>query len=191
MQTIKLEGVKRQEVGKKLTKLLRKEEQVPCVLYGVGEVLHFSTLEKNFKNLIFTPDVYIVELNISGEAKKAILKDIQYHPVSGGILHVDFLEIIDNKEIVMDIPVKLHGLAEGVKAGGKLQLEMRKLKVKALPANMPDRLDVEISHLGLGKGIKVGELSYDNVEILNAKNAVVVAVKLTRAARAAAQASGK
>jgi large subunit ribosomal protein L25 len=187
MQTIELKGVKRQELGKKVAKQLRGEEMVPCVIYGKGEVLHFAAHENEFRNLIYTPNVHQVNLSIDGVSKKAILKDIQYHPVSDAIVHVDFLEISDDKEIVMEIPVKLNGLAEGVKAGGKLQLEMRKLKVKALPLNMPDTLEIDITSLGLGKGIKVGDLNFENIEILNAKNAVVVAVKLTRAARAAAQ----
>ncbi len=187
MQTIDLKGVKRTDLGKKVAKQLRVEELVPCVLYGKGEVLHFSAHVNEFRNLIYTPHVHIVNLNVDGVAKKAILKDIQYHPVSDAILHVDFLEITEDGAIVMEIPVKLNGLAEGVKAGGKLQLEMRKLKVKSLPKDMPDTLDIDITNLGLGKGIKVGDLNFDNIEILNAKNAVVVAVKLTRAARAAAQ----
>lgn len=187
MQTIELKGVKRSVTGKKDSKSLRNEEQVPCVVYGAGEVIHFSTLEKDFKNLIFTPNIYIVNVNIDGKITQTILKDVQYHPISGNILHVDFLQVVDSKPVVMEIPVVLNGLAEGVKAGGKLQLEMRKLKVKAFVKDMPDNLPIDITNLGLGKGIKVGELNYNNIEILNAKNAVVVAVKLTRAARAAAQ----
>ncbi|MGV8827581.1 MAG: 50S ribosomal protein L25/general stress protein Ctc [Breznakibacter sp.] len=187
MQTIELNGVNRVGTGKKVAKLLRQEELVPCVLYGAGEVVHFSAHVNEFRYLVYSPNVYIVNLNIDGKTVQAILKDIQYHPVSDAILHVDFLQISMDKVTVMEIPVTLSGLAEGVKAGGKLQLEIRKLKVKALPKDMPDTLNIDITNLGLGKGIKVGELSYDNVEILNAKNAVVVAVKLTRAARAAAQ----
>lgn len=187
MQTIELKGVKRVETGKKVTKQLRQEELVPCVLYGAGEVVHFAANIKEFTNLVYSPNVYIVNLNIDGKNAQAILKDIQYHPVSDAILHVDFLQIASDKPIVMEIPVTLTGLAEGVKGGGKLQLEIRKLKVKALAKDMPDTLNIDITNLGLGKGFKVGELNYNNIEILNAKNAVVVAVKLTRAARAAAQ----
>lgn len=187
MQTIELKGVKRVGTGKKVAKLLRQEELVPCVIYGAGEVVHFAAHVNEFRYLVYSPNVYIVNLNIEGKNVQAILKDIQYHPVSDAILHVDFLQISGDKPMVMEIPVTLTGLAEGVKAGGKLQLELRKLKVKAFPKDMPDTLNIDITNLGLGKGIKVGELNYDNIEIQNAKNAVVVAVKLTRAARAAAQ----
>lgn len=187
MQTIELKGVKREGTGKKIAKLLRSEELVPCVLYGGEEVVHFSAHVNEFRHLIYTPSVYVVNLTIEGKSYQAVLQDVQYHPVSDAILHVDFLQVFENKPMVMEIPVKLHGLSEGVKAGGKLQLELRKLKIKGFAKDMPDELNIDITNLGLGKGMKVGELSYENVEILNAKNAVVVAVKLTRAARAAAQ----
>lgn len=189
MQTFDLKGTKREAGGKKATKALRSAGNVPCIVYGGEKEVTFSVAEGDFRNLIYTPNVYIVNLNIDGEVKTAILKDIQFHPVSDKILHVDFLEIFENKPTTIAIPVKLVGNSEGVKAGGKLQLEMRKLNVKGLPANLPDNLEIDITNLGLGKTIQVGELSYENLEILNAKNAVVVAVKLTRAARAAAEAA--
>lgn len=189
MQTFDLKGTKREAGGKKAAKALRSTGNVPCIVYGGDKEITFSVAEGDFRNLIYTPNVYIVNLNIDGEVKTAILKDIQFHPVSEKILHVDFLEIFENKATTIAIPVKLIGNSEGVKAGGKLQLEMRKLNVKGLPANLPDNLEIDITNLGLGKTIQVGELSYENLEILNAKNAVVVAVKLTRAARAAAEAA--
>ncbi len=189
MQTFDLKGTKREAGGKKAAKALRSAGNVPCIVYGGEKEVTFSVAEGDFRNLIYTPNVYIVNLNIDGEVKTAILKDIQFHPVSDKILHVDFLEIFENKPTTIAIPVKLVGNSEGVKAGGKLQLEMRKLNVKGLPANLPDNLEIDITNLGLGKTIQVGELSYENLEILNAKNAVVVAVKLTRAARAAAEAA--
>lgn len=189
MQTFDLKGTKREAGGKKAAKALRSTGNVPCIVYGGDKEITFSVAEGDFRNLIYTPNVYIVNLNIDGEVKTAILKDIQFHPVSEKILHVDFLEIFENKATTIAIPVKLTGNSEGVKAGGKLQLEMRKLNVKGLPANLPDNLEIDITNLGLGKTIQVGELSYENLEILNAKNAVVVAVKLTRAARAAAEAA--
>lgn len=189
MQTFDLKGTKREAGGKKAAKALRASGNVPCIVYGGEKEITFSVVEGDFRNLIYTPNVYIVNLNIDGVVKTAILKDIQFHPVTDKILHVDFLEIFENKPTTIAIPVKLVGNSEGVKAGGKLQLEMRKLNVKALPANLPDKLEIDITNLGLGKTIQVGELSYENLEILNAKNAVVVAVKLTRAARAAAEAA--
>ncbi|MBN2743551.1 large subunit ribosomal protein L25 [Breznakibacter xylanolyticus] len=187
MQTIELNGSLRANLGKSATKQLRTEEMVPCVLYGTEGNVHFSAPAKEFRHLIYTPNVYLVNLNIDGKTYSAIMQDIQFHPVSDAIQHVDFLSINNDKAITMEIPVTLSGFAEGVKAGGKLQLELRKLRVKALPKDMPDNLEIKIDSLGLGKTIQVKELAFDNIEILNAKNAVVVAVKLTRAARAAQQ----
>ncbi len=188
MQTFEINGTKRVPGGKKATKALRQQELVPCIIYGGEDQIAFTVPEKDFKNLIYTPNIYIVNITIEGKKYQAILKDIQFHPVSGRILHIDFLEIFDDKPMTIAIPIKIVGNSEGVKAGGKLQLEMRKLNVKALPKDVPDVLEIDITNLGLGKVIKVGDLVYPNVEILNAKAAVVVAVKLTRAARAAAEA---
>lgn len=188
MQTIELKVAKRTEVGKTSSKQLRKDEMVPCVLYGGKENIHFSAPAKEFNKLVYTPNVYLVDLNIDGKKVNAIMKDIQFHPVSDKIVHMDFLEIDMNKEVTMEIPVVLSGFAEGVKAGGKLLLEMRKLRVKGLAKNLPDTLNIAIDNLGLGKTIQVKDLSFDKLEVLNAKNAVVVSVRLTRAARAAQQA---
>ena len=138
-----------------------------------------------------TPHIYVVDLNIDGKIVNAIMKDIQFHPVTDAILHVDFLQINEENPIVMEVPVQLEGLAEGVKAGGKLALQIRKLKVKALYNLIPERLVVNVTNLGLGKTIKVGELNYEGLTLLNAKEAVVCAVKLTRAARGAQAAAGK
>ncbi|NDV57094.1 50S ribosomal protein L25/general stress protein Ctc [Bacteroides sp. 519] len=174
-------------------KSIRKEKSVPCVIYGGKENIHFTVTNDNLRNLIYTPDIYLVNLDIDGKKITAILKDIQFHPVKDTILHVDFLEVFDNKPIVIEVPVKLEGLAEGVKAGGKLTLQSRKLKVKALYAHVPEQLTVNVASLGLGKSIQVKELSFDNLELLNAKDSVVCTVKLTRAARglAAAAAAAK
>jgi len=170
-------------------KAIRKNNGVPCVLYGGKEVIHFTVTVDGLRNLVYTPHIYVVDLIIDGKKYNAIMKDIQFHPVKDNILHVDFYEIDEAKPIVMEVPVQLEGLAEGVKAGGKLSLQMRKLKVKALYNIIPERLVVNVSHLGLGKTVKVGELSYEGLELLNAKDAVVCAVKLTRAARGAAAAA--
>lgn len=172
-------------------KEIRKNGKVPCVLYGGKEVVHFTVTNEGLRKLVYTPHIYVVNLDIDGNKVNAILKDIQFHPVKDVILHVDFYEINETKPIVMEVPVQLEGLAEGVKAGGKLALQMRKLKVKALYNVIPEKLVINISHLGLGKTIKVGELCFDGLELLNAKDAVVCAVKLTRAARGAAAAASK
>ena len=190
----------RTETGKKATRELRKSNSVPCVLYGINKdekgnqvATHFTVTNDGLRNLVYTPHIYVVNLNIDGKVVTAIMKDIQFHPVTDRILHVDFLQIDETSPIVIEVPVKLEGLAEGVKAGGKLALQVRKLKVKALYSAIPERLIVDVTNLGLGKTIKVGELSYEGLQLLNAKEAVVCAVKLTRAARGAqaAAASGK
>ncbi len=172
-------------------KAIRKDNGVPCVLYGGGENIHFTVPVEGLRNLVYTPHIHVVDLIIVGKKVNAILKDIQFHPVKDNILHVDFYQIDEAKPIVMEVPVQLEGLAEGVKAGGKLVLQMRKLRVKALYNIIPEKLTVNVSHLGLGKTVNVGELSYEVLELLNAKGAVVCAVKLTRAARGAAATAGK
>ncbi len=185
MQTFDIKGTKRECGGKKAAKQLRREGNVPCIVYGGEKEIAFSVPEVDFRGLIYTPNVYLVNLTIDGYEMKAVLKDIQFHPISEKILHVDFLQIFDDKPVTIAIPLNITGHSEGVKAGGKLQIEMRKLNVKGLPANLPDRLNVDITTLGLGQVIKVSSLHYDNLEILNAKTAVVAAVKSTRAAKAA------
>ena len=192
MKSIEIQGSLRTETGKKSTKALRKNDSVPCVLYGLNTdengnqvATHFSVTVEELRKLVYTPHIYVVDLNIDGKVVNAIMKDIQFHPVTDAILHVDFLQINEDKPIVMEVPVKLEGLAEGVKAGGKLNLQIRKLKVKAFYNVIPERLVVDVTSLGLGKTIKVGELHYEGLELLNAKDAVVCAVKLPRAARGA------
>lgn len=186
MKTFQLEGSTRESIGKKAAKAYRKEGLVPCILYGGENVIHFVVPKEGIRKLIYTPEVFVVSLAVNGKTCMAILKDSQYHPVTDELLHADFMQISDNKPVVIDIPVVLEGLAEGVKAGGKLSLEMRKLKVKGLYKDFPEKLKINISNLGLGKTIQVGALSFDNLELLNAKDNVVAAVKLTRAARGAA-----
>lgn len=185
MQTFDIKGTKRECGGKKAAKELRRNGLVPCIVYGGENEIAFSVPADDFRGLIYTPNVYIVNLSVDGVEMKAVLKDIQFHPISEKILHVDFLQIFDDKPVTIGVPLTITGHSEGVKAGGKLQVEMRKLNVKGLPANLPDRLEVDITSLGLGQVIKVGALQYDNLEILNAKTAVVAAVKATRAAKAA------
>ena len=200
MKSIEIKGSLRTDLGKKATRELRKDNGVPCVLYGVKKdenglpvATHFTVPVEGLRNLVYTPNIYSVNLDIDGTVVTAIMKDIQFHPVKDNILHVDFLQVEENKPIVMEVPVQLEGLAEGVRAGGKLALQLRKLKVKASYTSIPERLVIDVTPLGLGKTIKVGELNYEGLELINAKEAVVCAVKLTRAARgaAAAAAAGK
>ena len=191
MKTFELKGAARPEVGKKAAKSIRTSESIPCVIYGGKEVTHFQVEAADVRKLIYSPEIFVVALNIEGKKVNAILKEIQFHPVKDTILHIDFLEIFEDKPIVMEVPVRLTGLAEGVKQGGKLSQEMRKLKVKALYKHIPERLDIAVDHLGLGKTIQVGALSFDNLTILNNVINVVAAVKLTRAARGAMAKSGK
>lgn len=189
MQTFDIKGTKREVGGKKAAKQLRRQGLVPCIVYGGEKEIAFSVPEVDFRGLIYTPNVYIVNLTIDGETMQVILKDIQFHPVADNILHVDFLQVFPEKPVTIGVPLRIVGHSEGVKAGGKLQVEMRKLNVKGLIANLPDILDVDITTLGLGQVIRVGDLHYDNLEILNAKSAVVAGVKSTRAAVSAAAAA--
>lgn len=191
MKTFELKGESRQELGKKATKAVRNEDAVPCVLYGGKENLHFTATQGDLRKLVYSPDVFVVNLTVGKTAIKAIMKDLQFHPVTDKVLHIDFLEVSDKKPIVVEIPVKLSGLAEGVKAGGKLSLEMRKLKVKGLYNNIPEVIEIDVTNLSLGKSIQVGKVQLKDLELLNAKNAVVAQVKLTRAARGAAATAGK
>ncbi len=189
MKTFDLAGEVRQEVGKKATKAIRKTASVPCVLYGNGENIHFTVTESAIHNLIYTPHVYAVNLTIGKKKTKAIVKALQFHPVTDKVLHIDFFEIDENKPVVVELPVKLVGLPEGVKAGGKLSLEMRKVRVRGLYKNLPENITLDVTKLTLGKSIQVGALAFENLEFLNAKNAVIAQVKLTRAARGAAATS--
>ena len=214
MKTFVLEGKVREGLGKKATRELRKEGFIPAVLNGGaivnlpyegtlanGEklveiengrgiiVTDFAVSPEAVRKLVYTPDIFIIDLTIGGKKVKAVLKDIQFHPVKDTILHMDFLEVYEDKAITMEVPVKLEGHAEGVKAGGKLQLSMKKLRVKALYNNIPERLVINIDNLGLGKTLQVGELHFEGLEMMNAKNAVVCAVNLTRAPRGAAAAA--
>lgn len=187
MKTFELKGELRSDLGKKASKALRTEEKVPCVIYGGTENIHFSVIAKDLSKLLYTPEVYMVKVNLGGKSCEVVLREIQLHPVTDKVLHIDFYQIFEDKPVVMEIPVKTEGFAEGVKAGGKLALVTRKLKVKALPKNLPGELMLNVETLGLGKAIKVKNLSFENFEVMNAKDVVVVQIKLTRAARAAQQ----
>ena len=186
MKTFDLKGTVRTDLGKKATKAERVLDKVPCVLYGGAENVHFTTTIGEIRKMIYSPEVFVINLDIDGKKTKSIMKALQFHPVSDKVLHIDFLEVTEDRPVVVELPVKLEGLAEGVKAGGKLALEMRKLKVKGLYTQIPENVIVDVTELGLGKSIQVANVAVENLEILNAKNAVVAQVKLTRAARGAA-----
>ena len=189
MQVFELKGEVRKDVGKKATKAVRRDSKVPCVLYGGGENVHFMVKEKDLKNLLYTPKVYLVNLTLDGATHMSVMREIQFHPVTDKVLHIDFYKTDDAKPVVMEIPVRTTGHAAGVQAGGKLVVITRKLKVKALPKDMPDELTVDVTSLGLGKSVKVQDLTVEGVEIENPKSVVIAQVKLTRAARAAQSAS--
>lgn len=181
MKTIEIKGEVRKNLGKKETEKLRKQGMVPGVLYGGSETVHFYVPEGNLRHLVYTPNVYIVDLSIDNRNTKAILQDIQFHPVTDSILHVDFKEVFDDKPVVMRIPIKLTGSSIGVRAGGKLKQSVRNLKVKGLIKYLPDHLTIDISELNIGKSIRVGDLSFENIELLDNKRLQVVSVQITRA----------
>ncbi len=211
MKVFELSAEPRIELGKKSVKALRKEGKIPAVINGgaVVELPYKETLKpgeklveigdnrgiittdivvngEDVRKLIYTPDIFEVDLKINGEQKKVVMKDLQFQPVKDTVLHIDFLEVFPDKPIIMEVPVQIEGHAEGVKAGGKLTMSMRKLKVKAPYTQIPERLVINVDNLGLGKSLAVGDLHYEGLELMNAKNAVVCAVQLTRAARGAA-----
>ena len=180
METIEIIGYKRANLGKKNSKKLREEGNVPCVVYGGDEQLHFHSPMILFRDLIYTPGANFVKLNIEGVEKDAILQDIQFHPVSEVILHADFLELQENKKIKMDIPVKIIGDSPGVQQGGKILIRIRKLSLMAYPKNMPSFVEVDISELQLGKSVQVEELLSDQYDILNSPLVSVVSVNIPR-----------
>jgi large subunit ribosomal protein L25 len=189
MKTFEIKGSLRTDVGKKSTKALRNQGLVPCVMYGGKSNIHFSVIAKDFTHLVYSPNVYLVDLDIDGKKYQATMQNLQFNSVSDDIEHVDFLEIKKDRELTIEIPVKLIGLAEGVKQGGKLMLKMRKLHVRGLSSNFPDTLDIDIAKLELGKSIKVGELKFKGLELLDSKNAVIATVRLTRSAMSAKEAA--
>ena len=184
MKSISIKGTKREVVGKKEAKRLRAEGFVPGVLYGGNETIHFYASEKEFKPLIYTPNVYIVNLDIDGTVYQSIIQDKQFHPVEEQLIHVDFLRTSDDKTVKVEIPVKTEGFAKGIRKGGKLKLNLRTLKVKAMVKDLPDCITINVDDLDLGQTIKVGSLQRDNIEFLNAKAVPIVAIIATRAAKA-------
>ncbi len=193
MKSINVTGTARTATGKKATREIRKSGAVPCNLYGeargengLPKAFSFSATQEELRKLVYSPDIYSVNLNIDGKECKAIMKELQFHPVTDKLLHIDFYEINETKPIVMEVPIKLTGLAEGVKAGGKLSASVRKLKVRAPYTAIPECLNIDVTNLGLGKTIKVAELKFEGLELVTSPSVVVCQVKMTRSAMSAA-----
>ncbi len=192
MKSLTIKGSKRESVGKAATKALRNAGSVPCVLYGGGEPMHFSADERAFKNLVYTPETHTVVIELEdGSKHEAIMQDIQFHPVTDRILHVDFYRLFPDKEVTVSVPVRTEGVAPGIIKGGALTMTMKKLKVRAIPANLPDAVVVDINHLDIGDKVYVSELRNDKYKLMHPDNVVVVQVKMSRAAMKAAQDAAK
>ena len=198
MKQISINGTSRADLGKKASKELRKNGNVPCVLYGEKRdengnpvAVHFYASEREINKLYFTPNIYLVDLKIDGEDHKAVMREVQVHAVKDNVLHVDFYEVHAEKPIVMGVPVVARGLAEGVRAGGRLMMMVRKLNVKALYSQIPEKLEIDVTSLALGKSIKAGSLSFEGLELVTPKEVIVCTVKMTRAAMGAAAAAAK
>ena len=198
MKQIAISGTARTDLGKKASREIRRNGSVPCVIYGekkdangMPEAIHFTVSEKEINKIVYTPHIYLIDINIDGTDHKAVIKEIQFHPVKDEALHVDFYEVNAEKPIVMAVPIAPKGLAEGVRAGGRLNAMVRKLKVRAPYAAIPEKLEIDVTSLGLGKSIKAGSLHFEGLELVTPKEVVVLTVKMTRAARGAAAAAAE
>ena len=193
MKEIEVKGQKRTDLGKKAAKAMRKQNLIPCNLYGEAknaegapEALSIACPMSELRKIVYTPHIYVIKLIIDGEEHTAILKELQFHPVTDALLHVDFYEVNDQKPITIGIPVKLNGLAQGVRDGGRMNLSIRKINVTAKYQDIPEHLDIDVTNLAIGKSIKVGELNYEGLEMATSKNVVVCSIKATRKSIAAA-----
>ena len=196
MKEINVTGQKRTDLGKKASKLLRKEGLVPCNLYGEQKdengkpvAMSFAVPMTELRKVVYTPHIYVINLIIDGESHTAVMKELQFHPVTDALLHVDFYEVNDQKPLTIGIPVKLVGLAQGVRDGGRMNLSIRKINVTAPYQQIPEHLDVDVTALKIGKSIKGGELSFEGLEIATPKEVIVCSIKMTRAAQQAAAAA--
>lgn len=180
MKSIEITAVSRDQFGKKSSNSLRAESNVPCVMYREKENLHFYAHENAFRGLIYTPEVFLVNLIVDGKNYNAVMKDLQFHPVTDRLLHIDFMQVIEGKPVVMDIPLQITGESSGVKAGGKLRVKRRTLKVKGLIEDLPEHLSIDITDIGIGQSVKIGDLSYEKLEIIDNKRAMVVSVEVSR-----------
>jgi large subunit ribosomal protein L25 len=185
MKSVAIFGNVRANLGKADSRELRLQGKVPCVLYGGKENVHFSVYASDFKELVYTPNTYLVKLDIDGTLYRASLQEMQFHPVNDTITHADFLQVFDDKPITMNIPVRLNGTSPGVRQGGKLQVRLKKLRVKALPKQLPDFVDINIDTLEIGKSIRVGDIKVEGYQILDAVSNPVVNVSVTRASKEA------
>ncbi|MDR1866238.1 MAG: 50S ribosomal protein L25/general stress protein Ctc [Bacteroidales bacterium] len=184
MESFALKATVRKETGKKSLKAIREQETVPCVLYGGKENINFCVPEGDFRGLIYTPTVYTVDLDIEGKQHRALVKETQFHPVTDKLLHADFYEISDDKPVVVQVPVQLTGSAIGVREGGKLVLEQRKIAVKGLVKDIPAAIEIDITELGIGKSIRAGEITSEKYDVITVKETRIVSVRTTRAAAA-------
>jgi len=180
MKTIKISAEKRTELGKTSTRELRKAGHVPCVMYGGPEVIHFHAHENDFRHLVYTPKAFIVEVDLEGKKHKAVMQELQFHPVTDKLNHIDFVEVFDDKPVTVEIPIELTGAAIGLKDGGKPRQRRRVLKVRGLVQHLPDTLKIDITDVGIGDVIKIGDLSYDNLEVLDPSRSMVYAVVSSR-----------
>ena len=198
MKEINVTGQKRTDLGKKASKLARKEGLIPCNIYGEKKdengapvAMSFVCPMSELRKVVYTPHIYVVNLNIDGEEHKAVMKELQFHPVTDALLHVDFYEVNEEKPITIGIPVKLNGLAQGVRDGGRINLSIRKINVTAPYKAIPEHLDIDVTNLQLGKSLKVGELSFEGLTLATPAEVVVCSVKATRASRSAAAAAAE
>jgi large subunit ribosomal protein L25 len=191
MKSITIEGQERESVGKKATKAVRDAGMVPCVIYGGDQPVHFAADHRAFKGLVYTPNAHTVAIDLAGKTVNAILQDIQFHPVSDAILHIDFFQLQDDREVIMEVPVKVIGKSPGVMAGGVLRLAQRRLKVKALPKNLPDFVTADITPLEMGNKLYITKLASENYKFMHPDNTVVCQVRISRAAMKAAQEAAK
>lgn len=180
MKTVTIKAERRTDVGKKSTRDLRIADHVPCVMYGGAEVIHFHAHENDFRSIVYSPSAYIIEIDLEGKKHKAVLQELQFHPVSDKLLHIDFVEVFDDKPVTVEIPIKLTGAAIGLKDGGKPRQRRRVLKVRGLLANLPDVLEVDITHVAIGDVIKIGDLSYPELEVLDPARSMVYAIVSSR-----------
>jgi large subunit ribosomal protein L25 len=180
MKTLELKGQKRDNTGKRGSKDLRVAEMVPCVIYGGESTVHFSAELAELKNFIYSPEVYFANISVDGKAFKGVIKDIQYHPVSDAVNHVDFYEVKEDKKVKISLPIKVVGNSAGVRAGGRLAVNVRKLRVEALPKDLPDFIEIDITNMNIGDKLRISEMKLNGVTFLDAANVVVAAVTVTR-----------
>ena len=180
MKTIAISAQRRTELGKKSTRDLRKANHVPCVMYGGTEVVHFHAHENDFRHIVYSPSAFIVEINLDGKKHRAVMKELQFHPVTDKLNHIDFVEVFEDRPVAIEIPIRLVGAAIGLKDGGKPRQRRRVLKVRGLVQHLPDALDIDITNVAIGDVVKIGDLSYDNLEILDPSRSMVYSIVSSR-----------